>query len=154
MSWFFVFFAFFCFFGFFWSPRGRPHFPPSSLSRFLCLHGRRWPLSGCHVSSSDTCRWHFPEIRVPKQDTLFNPKFVATRPKAIQNEILPTNPCVEHFTHSPYILKSVGLTARQLAFLAFVVAPVELIYDEVLDVLKMSSSKTGCRTQGSEAYWV
>ena len=52
-----------------------------------------------------------------------------------ENEILPTNPCVEHFTHiSPYILKSVGLTARQLAFLAFVVAPVELIYDEVLDV--------------------
>ena len=63
---------------------------------------------------------------------------MATRPKAIQNEILPTNPCVEHFTHiSPYILKSVGLTARQLAFLAFVVAPVELIYDEVLDVFKM-----------------
>jgi len=47
---------------------------------------------------------------------------VATRPKAIQNEILPTNPCVEHFTHiSPYIPKSVGLTARQLAFLALVV---------------------------------
>ena len=68
-------------FSFFWSPRGRPHFSPSSLSRFLCLQGRRRPLSGCHVSSSDTCRWHFPEIRVPKQDTLFNPKFMATRPK-------------------------------------------------------------------------
>ena len=35
------------------------------------------------------------------------------------------------------LYKSVGLTARQLAFLAFVVAPVELIYDEVLDVFKM-----------------
>ena len=52
------------------------------------------------------------------------------------------------------LYKSVGLTARQLAFLAFVVAPVELIYDEVLDVFKMSSSKTGCRAQGSEPYWV
>ena len=123
---------------FFLSPGGRPHFSPSSLSRFLCLQGRRRPLSGCHVSSSDTCRWHFPDIRVPKQDILFNPKFVAKRPKAIQNEILPTNPCVEHLTDiSPYILKSVGLTARQLAFLAFVVAPVELIYDEVLDVFKV-----------------
>lgn len=66
-----------------------------------------------------------------------HPKFVTTGPHTIVHEIFTADPRVEHFTHiRPNSFEAALLRWGELALLAFVVATVELIHNEVFDCPK------------------
>ena len=104
----------------------RPH--SLSCGRTLPRRDRR-PASDQHG--------HLPQVGVPEGNALVDPEPMAEGVHAVEHKVLPANPRVEDFGHvRPDSLKSLAFALAQLLLGAFVVAPVKLVHDEVLDLFE------------------
>ena len=82
-------------------------------------------------------RRHGLKVVVPKMDGLLHPEPVTVRVHAIQDEVLPANPGVEHLRHvCPHILEARLLRRRQGLLRALVVTAVELVHYVVPNALE------------------
>ena len=92
------------------------------------------PVAGLCRGSAPRDAWHRTQVSIPEPNAFTNPKPMATSLHAIQKKILPTHPWVKDFTHvRPNSPETFGFTAGQLGFAAFVVGPVKLIHDRMLN---------------------